>query len=79
MVDPVRGSEHQTRMLLLALAAGEPYRIALALALEAGYLAAALADIHGHVPRNRIDPHEFGEVREAEHCRIRIMERIADR
>ncbi|HEY3351931.1 MAG TPA: protein kinase [Polyangia bacterium] len=38
-VDPLRGVEFQTRNLRLALRAGEPYRLARALALEAGYCA----------------------------------------
>ncbi len=40
LVDFVRGGDFQTRHCLLALEAGEPYRLARALALEAGYLAA---------------------------------------
>jgi eukaryotic-like serine/threonine-protein kinase len=35
--DPFRGADFQTRHLLLALAAGEPYRVARALAVEGGY------------------------------------------
>jgi hypothetical protein len=38
-VDPLRASEFQTRHLLLALRAGEPYRIACGLAMEAGFTA----------------------------------------
>jgi len=37
IVDHVRGADFQTRNLLWALRAGEPYRIARALAVEAGY------------------------------------------
>jgi hypothetical protein len=41
MVDTIRGSDFQTRNLRLSLAAGEPYRIARALAIEAVYASAA--------------------------------------
>jgi eukaryotic-like serine/threonine-protein kinase len=41
VVDLMRGADFQARHLLLALRAGEPYRIARALALEAGYSAAS--------------------------------------
>ena len=41
LVDPLRGANFQTRHLLLALQAGEPYRVARALALEVGYTAVA--------------------------------------
>ncbi len=41
LVDMVRGADFQARHLLLALRAGEPYRVARALALETGYSATA--------------------------------------
>jgi len=37
MVDQIRGVDYQTRHLLLALRAGEPYRLARALAVEGGF------------------------------------------
>ena len=37
LVDTMRGAEFQTAHLMLALEAGEPYRVARALAVEAGY------------------------------------------
>ncbi len=39
LADTVRGSDFQTRHLLLALAAGEPYRVARALAMEGSFMA----------------------------------------
>ncbi len=41
LVDTVRGADFQTQHLLLALEAGEPYRVSRALAVEAGYRAAS--------------------------------------
>jgi alpha-beta hydrolase superfamily lysophospholipase/serine/threonine protein kinase len=39
LVDPIQGSDFQTRHLLLALRAGDPYRVARALAMEVTYSA----------------------------------------
>src|SRR6266540_680047 len=39
LVDMVRGADFQARHLVLALGAGEPYRVARALAMEGGYVA----------------------------------------
>jgi serine/threonine protein kinase len=41
IIDVVRGHDYQTRHLLLALRAGEPYRVAKALALEVAYSASS--------------------------------------
>src|SRR5262249_2275782 len=41
LVDPCRGADFQTRGFLLALRAGEPYRVARAMALEAALVATA--------------------------------------
>ncbi|HEY2744342.1 MAG TPA: serine/threonine-protein kinase PknK, partial [Polyangia bacterium] len=69
-VDTIRGAEFQTRNLILALNAGEPYRIARALTMEAAYVAtaggpasaraASLLEI-GRALAERIDhPHAIG-------------------
>jgi hypothetical protein len=46
LVDHIRGAEFQTRHLLLSLKAGEPYRVARALALETAFSAAAGGRAH---------------------------------
>jgi hypothetical protein len=72
IVDHVRGADFQTRNLLWALEAGEPYRIARALAVEVGYAAARGATARARGERlldlarriaERIDhPHALGLV-----------------
>jgi serine/threonine protein kinase len=71
-VDTIQGAYFQARHLLLALEAGEPYRVARALALEAGYLATAGGHARRYVKRvvqaatalaERVDvPHALGLV-----------------
>jgi tetratricopeptide (TPR) repeat protein len=51
LVDSIQGAYFQARHLLLALDAGEPYRVARALALEAGHLATGGARANRRVER----------------------------
>src|SRR5579883_3516401 len=69
-IDTLRGAVFQTRSLLLALDAGEPYRIARALAFEAAFVATAggpararsakLLEAGGAVARRIAHPHAIG-------------------
>ena len=52
MVDPIRAADCQSRHLLLALDAGEPYRVARALALQVGFQAAG----HGLIGKGSFVP-----------------------
>jgi eukaryotic-like serine/threonine-protein kinase len=65
MVDPIRAADCQSRHLLLALDAGEPYRVARALALQVGFQAAG----HGLIGKR-----SFVEPAEAQ----RVAERVGD-
>ncbi len=72
LIDTIRGSDFQTRHLLLALAAGEPYRVARAIANEAGYSACdgwparartqRLIDLALTMTRKVENPHALGLV-----------------
>jgi hypothetical protein len=65
LVDTIRGAELQARHLLLALRAGEPYRVARALAMEAAYAnfasggerGATIAETAIRVARTVEEPH----------------------
>ena len=68
LVDTLQGSDFQTRHLLLALKAGEPYRIARALAMEGSFIATSgtlkrARDIQKHamaLARKVDNPHAIG-------------------
>ena len=63
LVDPVQGSDFQTRHLLLALKAGEPYRVARALAMEGSFAAST-----GTARRAReIQEHAMALARKVDH------------
>jgi serine/threonine protein kinase len=88
-IDTIRGSDLQTRSLLLALDAGEPYRVARALALEAAFNAAGTGFAgrvrterlvrHAHELARRIDhPHALGLALWAEGSAAYLEGRFAD-
>lgn len=69
LIDTMRGADFQSRHLLLALQAGEPYRVARAVALEVGYAAVSgeppgrvreLIRVAGDMVRQCDEPHAFG-------------------
>lgn len=67
LIDPLRGANFQTRHVLDALRLGEPYRVARALAVEAGYVSSqgsraaarrdALLERAGRVAKTTTHPH----------------------
>ena len=60
-VDPIQGADFQARHLLLALHAGEPYRVARALALEAGHASTAGARARPRVQKLLSTAREIAE------------------
>lgn len=72
VVDPIRGSEFQTRSVLLSLRSGEPYRIARSLAWEAAHVSAdggktlrrttELLETADAMAQQVTHPHAFGMV-----------------
>ncbi len=61
MCDTVRGADFQTRHVLLALDAGEPYRVARALATEVAFLAAAGTAVAAQVDRRIAEAHALAD------------------
>jgi hypothetical protein len=87
-VDWIRGADFQTRGLILALRAGEPYRVARALAVEAAQTATAgvsrtkatarLLHMAGALARSSGDPYALGMVALAEGVSAYLETRWAD-
>jgi serine/threonine protein kinase len=70
LIDPLRANDFQVRNLILSLRAGEPYRVARALAVQAGHVATGggrarrrterLLQIAGQLARRIDHPHAIG-------------------
>jgi serine/threonine protein kinase len=69
MTEPLRGADFQTRGLLLALGAGEPYRIARALAMEAGHRSTAGLSAVPQVGKLLTYAESLAEERDSPHAR----------
>ena len=86
MIEPIRGADFQTRGLLLALRAGEPLRIARALAMEAGHRAtagvaaaprvAALLDAADDIARRIDSPYALRNGRDGPRLRLAHARRV---
>ncbi len=73
MVDTIRGADFQARHLLLALEAGEPYRVARALGLEVGYLATSGVSAHDEVTERLESARRAAEISNEPHAKGFVM------
>ncbi len=69
MNEPLRGADFQTRGLLLALRAGEPFRIARALAMEAGHRSTAGVSAAPRVAKLLENAEKLAEQLDSPHAR----------
>jgi len=68
MTEPVRGADFQARGLLLALRSGEPFRIARALAMEAGHCSTAGVSAAPRVAKLLKNAESLGEQLDSPHA-----------
>jgi hypothetical protein len=73
MVDTIRGADFQARHLLLALEAGEPYRVARALGLEVGYIATSGVSAHEEVTERLEAARRAAEISNEPHAKGFVM------